>query len=170
MILQNHVKEIPDHKSLPILLFIQELQSNNKESIKTQVYWPFVGSIQWSPVDSPHKWPAQVTKNVRHHDDIIKWNFSVLLAICAGNSLVTGEFHVQRPVNGSFDVFFHLLLNKQWWGWWFEMPSCPLEHHCNANSCNGPIFTMILIIHALPVEQYFEILPSGQWSKILSAF
>ena len=30
---------------------------------------------------------------------------SVLLALCAGNSLVTGEFPAQRPVTRSFDVF-----------------------------------------------------------------
>ena len=33
--------------------------------------------------------------------------FSTLLALCAGNSLVTGEFPSQRPVTRSFDVFFH---------------------------------------------------------------
>ena len=38
---------------------------------------------------------------------------STLLAICAGNSLVNGEFPTQRPVTQSFDVFFHLRLNKQ---------------------------------------------------------
>ena len=38
--------------------------------------------------------------------------FSALLAICAGNSPVTGEFPAQRPVTRSFDVFFDLLLNK----------------------------------------------------------
>ena len=32
--------------------------------------------------------------------------FSTLLAICAGNSPVTGEFPAQRPVTRSFDVFF----------------------------------------------------------------
>ena len=31
---------------------------------------------------------------------------SALLAICAGNSPVTGEFPAQRPVTRSFDVFF----------------------------------------------------------------
>ena len=31
--------------------------------------------------------------------------FSALLAICAGNSPVTGEFPAQRPVTRSFDVF-----------------------------------------------------------------
>ena len=48
--------------------------------------------------------------------------FSALLAICAGNSPVPGEFPAQRPVTRSFDVFFDLRpikrLSKQWWGWW----------------------------------------------------
>ena len=40
------------------------------------------------------------------HDDVIKWKFfSALLALCAGNSPVTGEFPSQRPVTRSFDVF-----------------------------------------------------------------
>ena len=39
--------------------------------------------------------------------------FSALLAICAGNSLVTGEFLAQGPVMRSFDVFFDLRLNKR---------------------------------------------------------
>ena len=39
--------------------------------------------------------------------------FSALLAICAGNSPVTGEFPPQRPVTQSFDVFFDLCLNKR---------------------------------------------------------
>ena len=60
---------------------------------------------------------------------------SSLLAICAGNSLVTGEFPSRRPVMRSFDVFFDLCLNeqlsKQSWDWWFEMPSHSLWCHCN---------------------------------------
>ena len=39
--------------------------------------------------------------------------FSALLAICAGNSAVTDEFPVERPVTRSFDVFFDLRLNKR---------------------------------------------------------
>ena len=39
--------------------------------------------------------------------------FSTLLAICAGNWPVTGEFPSQRPARGSFDVFFDTCLNKQ---------------------------------------------------------
>ena len=61
--------------------------------------------------------------------------FSVLLAICAGNSPVIGEVPTQKPVTRSFDVFFNLRLNnrlsKHSWGWWFEMPSHPLWRDCN---------------------------------------
>ena len=61
---------------------------------------------------------------------------STLLALCAGNSPVTGAFPSLRPVTRSFDVFFDLRLNKrlskQSWGWWFETPSRSLWRHCNA--------------------------------------
>ena len=40
--------------------------------------------------------------------------FSVLLAFCAGNSSVTGEFLTQRPVTRSFDVLFDLRLTNSW--------------------------------------------------------
>ena len=39
--------------------------------------------------------------------------FSALLAFCAGNSPVPGEFPAQRPVTRSFYVFFDLRLNKR---------------------------------------------------------
>ena len=59
--------------------------------------------------------------------------FSALLAICVGNSPLTGEFPAQRPVMRSFDVFFHLRLNKwlskQSWGCWFGTPSRSLWRH-----------------------------------------
>ena len=38
--------------------------------------------------------------------------FSALLAICARNLPVTGEFPTQKPVTRSFDVFFDPRLNK----------------------------------------------------------
>ena len=37
--------------------------------------------------------------------------FSALLAICAGNLPVPGEFPAQRPVTRDFDVFLDLRLN-----------------------------------------------------------
>ena len=58
-----------------------------------------------------------------------------LLAICEGNSPVTGEFPAQRPVTRSFDVLYDLRLNKRLsepsWGCWFETPSRPLWRHSN---------------------------------------
>ena len=61
--------------------------------------------------------------------------FSAFLALCAGNSPVSGEFPAQRPVTRSFDVFFDLRLikrlSKHSRGWWFETLSCPLWRHCN---------------------------------------
>ena len=63
--------------------------------------------------------------------------FSALLAMCAGNSPVTGEFPAQRPVTRSFYVFFDLPLNKrlskQWRGWSFETPLRLLWRHCNVS-------------------------------------
>ena len=62
--------------------------------------------------------------------------FTALLAICAGNSPVTGEFLAQRPSTRSFDVFFDMRLNKrlskQSGCWWFETPSRSLWRQCNA--------------------------------------
>ena len=62
-------------------------------------------------------------------------SFSALLALCAGNSPVNGEFPTQRPVTRSFDVFFDLRpnkrLSKQSRAWWFETPSRSLWRHCN---------------------------------------
>ena len=72
--------------------------------------------------------------------------FSALLALCAGNSPVSGEFLAQRPVTRSFDVFFDLRpnkqLSKQSWGWWFETLSRPFWRHRN-DHC-------VLPSHALP--------------------
>ena len=67
--------------------------------------------------------------------------FSALLAICAGNSRVPGEFPAQRPVTRSFDVFFDLRLNqrlsKQSWCCWFETLPRPWWRHCNMHKLNA---------------------------------
>ena len=80
--------------------------------------------------------------------------FSALLAICAGNSPVPGEFSTQSPVTRSFNVFFDLRLNKRlsknWWGWWFETLSRPLWRQRNVVKTrrlhDGLIFIMKIII------------------------
>ena len=109
----------------------------------------FVRGIHRSQVDSPHErtvasifpfplasfempWRSSVI-TVMWYIIYTWWRhqmepFSASLAICAGNSPVTGEFPAQRPMTRSFDVFFDLnkRLSKQSWGWWLETPSRPL--------------------------------------------
>ena len=76
--------------------------------------------------------------------------FSALLAICTGNSPVTGEFPAQRPVTRSFDNFFYLRLTKRFgkqsWRWWFETSSRPLWCHCNVQT-DGMCSDMVWIYH-----------------------
>ena len=77
--------------------------------------------------------------NIKFH--IFTWwrhqieTISALLALCAGNPSVTGEFPSQRPVTWSCDAFFDLhpnkRLSKQSWRGWFETPSRSLWRHCN---------------------------------------
>ena len=66
-------------------------------------------------------------------------NVSASLAICAGNSAVTGEFTAQMAGNAELWCFFDLHLNiwlgKQSWGCWFETLSHSLWRHCNDIFC-----------------------------------
>ena len=96
--------------------------------------------VDWDPSFDSSSMPYNTSTDVSKQQLMImttssNGNISALLAICAGNSPVTGEFPAQRPVTRSFDVFFDLrqnkCLSKQWWGWWFESPSRPLWRHCN---------------------------------------
>ena len=79
--------------------------------------------------------------------------FSALLALCVGNSPVTGEFSAQRSVTRSFDVFVYLRLNKrlsnQPRSRWFQTPLGSLWRHCDAGLALGPILQKVsgLIIH-----------------------
>ena len=61
---------------------------------------------------------------------------SAILALCAGNPSVIGEFPSQRPVTRSFAVFFDMRLNKQLSKQsrrrWFETTSRSLLRQCNA--------------------------------------
>ena len=86
--------------------------------------------------------------------------FSALLAICAENSPLPGEFPAQRPVTRSFDVFFDPRLNKrlskQSWGWWFETPSRPLWRHRNVNK----------IFHVNPIKYGKQAYANGRKSSI----
>ena len=88
----------------------------------------------WDVITYLSLWYLLLAPWWRHQMEI----FSALLAICAGNSPVPGEFPTQRPVTRSFDVFFDRRLNKRWnkqsWGWWLGTLSCPLWRHRNDES------------------------------------
>ena len=78
------------------------------------------------------RWTSKILYIWWHHQ---METFSALLAICVGNSSVSGELSAQRPETRSFNVFFDLRLNKplskQRRGWWFETLSRPLWRHGN---------------------------------------
>ena len=99
------------------------------------------------------------------HDDVIKWKHFPRYWLCAGNSLVTGEFPSQRPVTWSFDVFSDLRLNKrlskQSWGWWFETPSCSLWRHCNENVFTGIYATFVVRMNSTNFFTYHQLSASS---------
>ena len=98
--------------------------------------------VKYKMILSKRLWKCRL-QNVSYfsgHNMLAWWRhqmetFPALLAICAGNSPVPGEFPTQRPVRRNFDVFFDLRPNKrlseQSWGWWFETPLRPLWRHRN---------------------------------------
>ena len=73
-----------------------------------------IGQINTVLLGGVQKW--RVWTNYREAYKISWWRhqmetLSALLAICAGNSPVPGDFPAQRPVTRRFDVFFDLRLN-----------------------------------------------------------
>ena len=131
--------------------FQQCVQDNSKENIKGSPQWLIMRGIHRPKVNFPQR--ANNVESISMARCLMiayKWhgyrwyiymmtssngNLSALLAICAGNSLVTGEFPAQRPLTRSTDVFFNLCLNersgKQSWSWWFETQCRPLWRHSN---------------------------------------
>ena len=113
---------------------------NNSEThvCNINLIWPF--GKRFRHVDT-HPGISTACYHQFFHDMHESWRrhqmetFSALLAIYAEKSPVPGEFHTQRPVTRSFDVYLDLRpnirLNKQSWGWWFETPLCPLWRHRN---------------------------------------
>ena len=106
--------------------------------------------------------------------------FRVTGHLC-GEFTVTGEFPAQRPVMRGFDVFFDMRpykrLSKQWWGWWFETPSCPLWRQCNGlcyfNLCRAELILENLYFRKLvfsvnsPLEKWLKC--TCKFSKKISA-
>ena len=115
---QTHLPEANELTGMPLLAISITVVTHDLNSVEKVLRCAVIAFLAFSAY--------QIAKN------LCTWchqmeTFSALL--------VTGEFPSQRPVTWSFDVFFDPCLNKwlskQLWGWWFEMSSCPLWHHCN---------------------------------------
>ena len=121
--------------------------SNNFFVFKPRTILENVEVGQWMFVITLHAW-------WRHQME----TFSALLALCAGNSPVTGEFPSQRSVTRSFDVFFDLRLNKRLskhsWGWCLETPLRSLWRHCDG--------LIILWVRANTMSQHISS-PACKW-------
>ena len=111
-------------------------QQTFEQTMEWRLIWD-VRTLMWRHCND-------MASNATMHFCIPTWwhhqmeTFSALLAICAGNSPVPGEFPTQRPVTRSFDVYFDLRpnkrLSKQPWGWWFETPTRSLWRQCNEHN------------------------------------
>ena len=101
-----------------VIFFRDVLPTNRKLGLKISVYTTSfytelcqtTADVNESKVYSCfyfHNWTL-----ISYWQNVSAWwrhqmeTFSALLAICAGNSPVPGEFPAQRPVTQSFDVFF----------------------------------------------------------------
>ena len=115
--------------------------------------------------------------------------FSELLALCVGNSPVTGEFPAQRPVTRSFYVFYHILqaylfetcnyagLSKRCWRLWsntsHESPKNYDKTTVNEAQTLVWVFHKKYIVYCpscitrTAVLKYFNSLPLGDLNKIL---
>ena len=108
--------------------------------------------------------PLYTTSISTHHDDVIKWKHFPCCRTFVWRihrSLVNSPH--RGPVMRSFGVFFDLRLNKrlskQWWGWWFEMPPCPLWCHCNDHPAHCMLPRMASLQH---LHAWFEFNPIGK--------
>ena len=78
------------------------------------------------------KWSSALGQSWWRHQ---KETFSALLALCEGNSPVTGEFPsqntVMRILDAFLDMYLNTRLNKPTRGRWFVAPLRSLWRHCN---------------------------------------
>ena len=87
------------------------------------------------------------------HDVVIKWKRFPRYWPFARGIYMKYEFPAQRPVKR---------LSKQWWGWWFEMPSRPLWGRCNGliawvKSCNVARLIHITDKYHITMMVFFEL-------------
>ena len=144
IMLDLHPASIGHWPNLPLTLDQKDWHRANRGQGRLPIWgvnFQYLFSLGWC-----HMRDESITSWWRHQME----TFSALLAICAGNSPVPGEFPTQRPVMPSFDVYFNLhpnkRLSKQLWGWWFEMPLRPLWRRRNMFCCNQTAGTNIITV------------------------
>ena len=134
------IKHLPFHCLKVIAYCFRQMRFRRRSPISTFPILPiYVGrrkSDKLLRVLGANRKEARYLLSLVFHDDINEMEtFSALLALCAGNSPVIGEFPAHRPVTRSFNVFFDLRLNKclskHSRRWWFETQSCSLWRHSN---------------------------------------
>ena len=125
---------VPNHRQIDCL-FTSLLSLATKMS-KHRITGPLWGESTHRSHKGPHAAIRQAFMMTSSNGNI----FRVTGPLC-GEFIGPGEFHTQRPVTRSFDVFFDLRLNKrlskQPWGWWFETLSWSLWRHCDVLSRDG---------------------------------
>ena len=93
----------------------------------------------WTPHNQVH--PGD---NIRWKHFPRYWPFVWGIHRSPVNSPHKGQWRGALMVFFFFDLLLNKRLSKQSWGWWFEMPSCPLWCHCNVTwpslSCRGPLY------------------------------
>ena len=88
--------------------------------------------------------------------------FSALLALCAGNSSVTGEFPSQRPVVRSFDVFFICAWTN---GWVFHRDAGDLRRYHGHNDIT--VMIKCQVCHIMWIGYFFWTLyPCLHWNTM----
>ena len=109
----------------PLWRHMSHMKNNNKRN-KTKQKNMVMVMVCWLTASNHY----QAITSWRHQMETL----SALLATCAGNSPVPGEFPHKGQWRGA--LMFSLIcawikVSKQWRGWWFETLSRPLWRHRN---------------------------------------
>ena len=91
-------------------MFCQEINHISISNVHTwmiHIWIRYIRKGNWSLVSTAYYY-------IQHDDVHQRETFSTLLALCVGNSPLTGEFPAQRPVAWSFSVFMFCTWINGW--------------------------------------------------------
>ena len=128
------------------------------------IYWLDCLRVMWE-LEISHLpcWMMSVDQGKcgQPHDDDIKWKHFLHYWLFVQGIL---RSPVNSPHKGQWRgaMMFSLIcalnkqLSKQSWGWWFEMPSRSLWHHCNAIWIHAASNIPVRISHCSNVSSFCE--------------